>query len=213
MTGMAILRRWLWNFIYLFGKTPWDTGITPPELRVVVESGQVPPGRALDLGCGTGTNVIYLAQHGFEGVGVDISSRAIAVARRKIEQAELNRRAHVYAGDVTRLDVLPVTGPFDLALDMGCFHNLDWPGRERYIGGLASRIKPGGLYLLYAFGPRVQLGRGTGLAPEDAVRLFSPTFELLHVEHGAARGGIGSAWYTFRRSMIQSQISTGAVEI
>ena len=59
-----------WNLVYRFGKTPWDTGITPPELRAVVESGQVPPGRALDLGCGTGTNVIYLARHGLEVVGV-----------------------------------------------------------------------------------------------------------------------------------------------
>jgi len=213
MARMAILRRWLWDLFYLLGKTPWDTGITPPELARVVESGQVPPGRALDLGCGTGTNVIYLAQHGFEAVGVDISSRAIAVAQRKIEQARLNRRARVYAGDVTRLDALPVTGPFDLALDLGCFHNLDLPGRQRYIAGLTRRIKPGGLYLLYAFGPRVQLGRGTGLAPEDAKRLYSPTFELLQVEHGQGRGGIGSAWYTFQRSVIESQISNGAVAI
>jgi methylase of polypeptide subunit release factors len=74
------MQRLFWNVTYWFGKTPWDTGITPPELRAVVESGQVRPGRALDLGCGTGTNVLYLAQHGFDVVGVDISSRAIAVA-------------------------------------------------------------------------------------------------------------------------------------
>jgi cyclopropane fatty-acyl-phospholipid synthase-like methyltransferase len=213
MARMAILRRWLWDLLYLLGKTPWDTGITPPELVRVVESGQVPPGRALDLGCGTGTNVIYLAQHGFEVVGVDISSRAIVVAHRKIEQARLNRRARVYAGDVTRLDGLPVTGPFDLALDMGCFHSLDLPGRRRYIAGLTRRMKPGGLYLLYAFGPRVQLGRGIGLAPEDARRLYSPTFELLQVEHGQDRGGIGSAWYTFQMSNLKFQTLNGDVEI
>jgi len=207
------MRRLWWNLVYHLGKTPWDTGITPPELCAVVESGQVPPGRALDLGCGTGTNVIYLARHGFEAVGVDISSRAIAQARRKIEQAKLDGRAHVYAGDVTRLEALPIAGPFDLVLDIGCFHNLDWPGRERYIAGLSGHVKPGGLYLLYAFGPRVRLGRGMGLGPKDATRLFSPAFELLHIEHGAGRGGIGSAWYTFQRSILKSQISSGAVEI
>jgi len=213
MARVTILRRWLWDFIYLWGKTPWDTGITPPELGRVVESGRVPAGRALDLGCGTGTNVIYMAQHGFEAVGVDISSRAIVVAQRKIEQAKLNRRARVYAGDVTRLDVLPVTGPFDLALDMGCFHTLDLPGRERYIAGLTHRMKAGSLYLLYAFGPRVQWGREIGLAPEDARRLYSPTFDLLQVEHGQDRGGIGSAWYTFQRSAVKSQLFSGAVAI
>ena len=188
-----------WNLVYRFGKTPWDTGITPPELRAVVESGQVPPGRALDLGCGTGTNVIYLARHGLEVVGVDISSRAIAQARRKIEHARLQGRAHVVTGDVTRLEGLPIAGPFDLALDMGCFHNLGVPGRERYIAGLSGRIKPGGLYLLYAFGPRVQWGRGMGLEPREAKQLFSSAFELLHIEHGLDRRGIGSAWYTFQK--------------
>jgi len=202
MRFMLNLQRFLWDIIYLFGKTPWDTGVTPPELRAVVESGQVQPGRALDLGCGTGTNVIYLAQHGFEAVGVDISSRAIARAQRKIEQAGLSQPAHVYAGDVTRLDALPVNGLFGLALDMGCFHILDVPGRERYIAALATRMKPGGLYLLYAFGPGARWVRGMGLASEDAAKLFSPAFNLLHVDHGQDRGGIGSAWYTFQKSIL-----------
>jgi cyclopropane fatty-acyl-phospholipid synthase-like methyltransferase len=201
------MQRLWWNLVYRLGKTPWDTGTTPPELCAVVESGQVLPGRALDLGCGTGTNVIYLARHGFEAVGVDISSRAIAQARRKIEQAKLHGRARVTVGDVTRLEVLLIAGPFDLALDMGCFHNLDVPGRERYIAGLSGRIKPGGLYLLYAFGPRLLRGRGIGLDPRDAQKLFSPAFELLHIEHGRDRGGIGSAWYTFQRSILNSQFS------
>jgi SAM-dependent methyltransferase len=203
---MLNLQRFLWDVSYLFGKTPWDTGVTPPELRAVVEGGRVTSGRALDLGCGTGTNVIYLAQRGFQVVGVDISSRAIARAQRKIERAGLSQQAHVYAGDVTRLDALPVNGLFDLALDMGCFHNLDVPGRECYVAGLAARMKPGGLYLLYAFGPGARRGRGMGLAPEDADKLFSPAFDLLHVDHGQDRGGIGSAWYTFQRSNIESQM-------
>jgi cyclopropane fatty-acyl-phospholipid synthase-like methyltransferase len=74
------------------------------ELRAVVENGRVQPGRALDLGCGTGTNVIYLAEHGFDAFGVDISSRAVATTRRKIAQAGHAQKAHVYAGDVTRLE-------------------------------------------------------------------------------------------------------------
>lgn len=189
-----------WNIIYLFGRTPWDTGITPPEVRVVVEGGQVKPGRALDLGCGTGTNVIYLAQHGFEVTGVDLSSRAIAKARRKIEQAHLAERAHVYAGDVTRLDTLPVTGMFDLVIDIGCLHSIDPAARRLYALGLSSRVQPGSLYLLYAFGPGVWRGRPGGLSPDQARELFAPAFELLQVAHGQDRGGVGSAWYKFRKN-------------
>jgi SAM-dependent methyltransferase len=201
----------MWNLIYLFGRTPWDTGITPPEVRAVIESGQVQPGRALDLGCGTGTNVIYLAQHGFEVTGVDISSRAIARAGRKIRRVGLAQQAHVYAGDVTRLDTLPVAGLFDLALDIGCFHVLDSPTRTRYIAGLAGHARPGGLYLLYAFVPRANLGWPMGIALQDTERLFSPAFDLLRVEQGQDRDGVGSAWYTFQRSNIKSQITNAGV--
>ncbi len=203
------MHRLVWDLLYLIGKTPWNTGITPPELRAVVEGGRVTPGRALDLGCGTGTNVVYLALHGFETFGVDVSSRAISQARRKLARAQVNRRAYVFVGDVTRLDVLPITGLFDLALDVGCLHNLDAPGRERYAAGLASRMTPGGLYLLYAFGPRVIRGRQAGLTLEQAERLFAPAFELVNVTHGSERGKIASAWYTFQMSNLNSQISKG----
>jgi cyclopropane fatty-acyl-phospholipid synthase-like methyltransferase len=205
MEIMATMQRLLWDLMYLLGATPWDTGVTPPELRAVVENRrsrlgdrQVRSGRALDLGCGTGTNVIYLAQRGFEAIGVDISARAIARARRKIQQAGLEQQAHVYAGDVTRLDALPVAGLFDLALDMGCLHGVDLAARPRYVAGLASHMRPGGLYLLYAFGPSTRLGRRMGLSPEEARQLFAPAFELLRVDHGRDRGGVGSAWYTFK---------------
>jgi cyclopropane fatty-acyl-phospholipid synthase-like methyltransferase len=209
---MLNLQRFLWDIIYLVGETPWDTGVTPPELRAVVEGGRVTSGRALDLGCGTGTNVIYLAQHGFQVVGVDISSRAISRAQRKVQRAGLSQQAHVYAGDVTRLDTLPVNGSFDLAFDVGCFHVLDMPGRGRYAAGLASRMKPGGLYLLYAFGPGAQWGKQMGLAPGEAEKLFAPAFNLLHVDHGQDRGGIGSAWYTLQRSSTNSQMSKAGSE-
>lgn len=186
-----------WNIVYLLGKTPWDTNVTPPELRAVVEGGQVKPGRALDLGCGTGTNVIYLAQHGFGTTGVDISTRAIAQARQKIRQARLEERAHVYVGDVTRLDALPVAGLFDLALGIGCLHNIDLSARQRYAEGLIRRMQPGGLYLLYAFGPRMRQGKRSGLSPQEAEQLFAPTFALAQITHGQDRNGLASAWYTF----------------
>src|SRR5438132_11612963 len=57
---------------YLVGFKPWDSGVPPPELVEVVEGPQaLEPGRALDLGCGTGTNCIYLAEHGWDATGVD----------------------------------------------------------------------------------------------------------------------------------------------
>ena len=62
-----------WNARYLNGDTPWDTGIVPPEVREVVESGLLTPGWALDLGCGSGLNSRYLARHGFHVIGMDLA--------------------------------------------------------------------------------------------------------------------------------------------
>jgi SAM-dependent methyltransferase len=100
------------------------------------------------------------------------------------------------------LDTLPIPGLFDLALDMGCLHGVDAPARPRYVAGLAGHMRPGGLYLLYAFGPSRRLGREMGLSPEEVRPLFAPAFELLRVEHGKGRGGVGSAWYTFRKNSV-----------
>src|SRR5688500_14230632 len=77
---MALVQQ-LYERAYRRGKTPWDTGIPPPELVEVIEGpNALEPGRALDLGCGTGTNAMYLAQHGWTAVGVDFSSHAIESA-------------------------------------------------------------------------------------------------------------------------------------
>ncbi len=54
----SFFRRALYEWMYWRGKPRWDTGITPPEVVQLVEAEHFPPGRALDIGCGTGTNVV-----------------------------------------------------------------------------------------------------------------------------------------------------------
>ena len=73
-----------WNDSYLSGEPlPWDTGTPDPMLIAMIESHAIEPGRTLEVGCGTGTNAIYLAEHGFDVVGVDVAAVAIANARAK----------------------------------------------------------------------------------------------------------------------------------
>jgi SAM-dependent methyltransferase len=173
---------WYW----LPGRRRWDTGVTPPELERFV--GSHPSGRALDLGCGTGTNVVYLARRGWEAVGVDFASRAIAKARRRARDAGVSSTFIV--GDVTRLDV---TGPFDLALDIGCLHSIAVTGRAGYATGLARLVRPGGTFLLYAFAPG---GAAVGLSAEDVRATFAGGFDIVGIEEGKGRP---SAWYTLVR--------------
>jgi SAM-dependent methyltransferase len=106
-----------------------------------VEAGTIPAGRALEVGCGTGTNTLWLAAHGFEALGVDVSPLAIDRARAKM-------------GDgASRFEVLdflqdPPEGPFDFVFDRGCFHVFDAPEvRARFAALVASVLTPGGLWL------------------------------------------------------------------
>ena len=189
------MRRLAFALQYLF-KPPWDTGIPAPELVRAVANrsspeGDLRAGRALDLGCGTGTNVRYLAEHGWEVAGVDFAPNAIAKARRKLRGLP----ATLLVGDVAQLEKLPLPGPFDLALDMGCFHSLSAEGMKGYASGLKHWTRPGALYLLYAFQPGPS-GTPWGLARETVVAAFSDGFQLTGYAQGQGRP---SAWYYFER--------------
>ncbi|NTU65065.1 MAG: class I SAM-dependent methyltransferase [Chloroflexi bacterium] len=182
-----------WDVMYLFKKTPWDTGITPPEIVAVIESGKVPIGRALDLGCGTGTNAIYLAQHGFAVTGIDVSRRAIALAKRKTRSAQLTDRVRLERGDVTLMRRWVLGQSIDFACDIGCFHNLKTEARQRYVAALTGVLKPGAIYMFYAFEPQADRA---GVALDEITALFDPAYRLDGMRRGSDRHGRGSAWYT-----------------
>jgi ubiquinone/menaquinone biosynthesis C-methylase UbiE len=185
-----------WDVMYLFKKTPWDTGITPPEIVNVIESGQVPVGHALDLGCGTGTNAIALAQRSFTVTAIDISRRAIALAKRKTRSAQLTDRVRYERGDVTLMRRWVLGGSIDFAYDIGCFHNLKPQARRRYVAALTGVLKPGAIYMLYAFEPQAD---GRGAALDEIAALFDAAYRLDGMRRGADRGGRGSAWYTLMK--------------
>lgn len=182
-----------WDWMYLFKKTPWDTGITPPEIVELIASNTVPLGCALDLGCGTGTNALYLARQGFAVTAIDVSRRAIALATRKARSAQLADRVRFVRGDVTQLPRWAAANSIDLAYDIGCFHSLKAEARARYVRALTTVLKPGAFYLLYAFEPQAEWG---GVSPDEIAALFDRTCRLAAVRRGSDRGGRGSAWYT-----------------
>lgn len=184
-----MLRRLAFAWKYL-SRPPWDSGVPAPELVRAI-AGR-PAGRALDLGCGTGTNVRYLAEQGWRAAGVDFVPGAIAQARRKLRGLE--DRAALFVGDVTRLEALALPGPFDLALDMGCYHSLDDAGRRRYAAGLRRWLKPGAQFLLYAFQPDPDRALW-GLMRDEVIAAFAPGLTLTGYEQGQGRP---SAWYYFQ---------------
>src|SRR5450759_134613 len=121
-----------YRLMYWLGKARWDSGITPPEVVQAFQAGDIPAGATIDLGCGTGTNVIYMAKRGRQAFGIDFVPQAIARARVKAQQAGVFESAKFFVADVTRLAHMNLP-PCGFALDMGCFHGLSPQGQRRYV--------------------------------------------------------------------------------
>lgn len=130
-----------WNEMYESGDAmPWDAGVPEPMLIEMLASGALGAGRALDVGCGTGTNAIYLAQHGFEVLGIDLAPRAVERAT-----AKANGAARFMATDFL---AAPPEGQFDLVFDRGCFHCFDAPEqRAQFAANVARLLAPKGRWL------------------------------------------------------------------
>lgn len=183
---------WRFEWRYWRKQTPWDTQITPPEVIDFLNT--TPPGKALDLGCGTGTNAITMTQLGWCVTGVDFSPKAIAAARKKALQKNLQIQFH--EGSVADLDYL--SGPYDYALDIGCLFALKPEERQRYAAHLRRLLHPGAHYMLYAWLPQRRRRRFWGISSNEVAILFSPAFKRDKIIVGRDSGG-GSAWYWFTR--------------
>ena len=196
---MSWLKHLYFNLLY-FRTPPWDTQVSPPELMEFIESH--PPGRVLDLGCGTGTNVITLAQHGWQVVGVDYVKRAVRTAERKASQA--GATAEFFVNDVTKLE--GVRGVFDLVLDIGCFHSLDGGERVQYLDNLERLTRPGSTFMVYSF-LRDNDSSEPGINGSDMMRL-ERLFSLSKRVDGTERGERSSAWLTYiREADIDKQLA------
>ena len=139
-----LFRRLLFQYWY-FGQPKWDTGISPPELLDFIEKHL--PARAIDIGCGTGTNVITLAKAGWQVTGVDFAPRAIQLAKQKLRSTGI--QADLYVSDAT--DIKGIVGPYEFALDIGCFHSIQKDGKADYLKQLDRILAPNGFWLMYGF--------------------------------------------------------------
>ena len=191
------MNRFLYRLMYWLGMSHWDTGETPPEVRQAFQAGDIPPGAALDLGCGTGTNAIFMAQQGRQALGLDFVPEAISKARSKAQQAGVAERAQFQVADVTRLKELDLP-PSGFALDMGCFHGLNPDGQLSYVEGLAKTLVSGGRYLLYTLDPRKEAGFSFGMQPEAVEAVFAPWFDIVRMERGSFWSR-GSTWFWMER--------------
>jgi SAM-dependent methyltransferase len=135
-----------WENRYQTGDTPWDTGRPSAELVAVLDSGVIQPCRALELGCGTGTNAVYLAQRGFSVTAIDLSAAAIARAQRRARDERII--VDFLVDDVCNLHAPLET--FDFVFDRGCYHCARRDNLPGFLATLGRATRPGAKYLLLA---------------------------------------------------------------
>jgi ubiquinone/menaquinone biosynthesis C-methylase UbiE len=187
----------MFRAMYRLGFKPWDSGVSPPELKELVEGpGSRKPGKALDLGCGTGTNVIYMAQHGWDVIGIDFTPRAITMAKEKAATAHVSPRFIV--GDVTRLQTLGIGDGFEFVLDLGCLHSIPDDRRDAYVAGVTAVTVPGADLLIWAFYEKPSFFINAVLTREDVERRFAG-WEIARVWGGEQPNRFPGRWYHLKR--------------
>ncbi len=178
-----------WDQHYLTENTPWDTGKVSAELRIVLGEIQMDPCRALDLGCGTGTNAIWLAQQGHDVVGVDVSAVAISKAWEKAQQANVKVRF-----ELANVLHLPYLGePFEFFFDRGCYHAVRRGNPNAYASALVPFLAPFALGLVLAGNAKEPQDPGPPVVTEEEIRQeLGKEFDIRHLREFRFEGREGT---------------------
>lgn len=155
-----------WNDSYRDGNLPWDTGVPSEELQSVLRQHKIQACRALEIGCGTGTNSVWLAQQGFDVTGVDVAPLAVERAEQRAEAAGVPARFAV--ADVLQLPEL--AGPFDFFFDRGCYHAVRRSAPTEYAPAVARQLAAGARGLILAGNAREPNTPGPPVVSEQELR-------------------------------------------
>jgi len=186
---------------YNAGDTPWDIGKPDFNLIQTITAMDIKTCKALDIGCGTGNNSIWLSQNKFDVIGIDTSEIAI---QKAIEEAI---KANIKC-DFILIDFLTdkIEGaPFEFVFDRGCFHSLNSDEeRERFAEKVSAHLEKDGLWLSIvgnADEQRVTPGPPQRCA-RDIVNSVEPFFEILSLvssHFGSNRSNPPRAWVCLMR--------------
>lgn len=155
-----------WNDSYRDGCLPWDTGRPSSELGRVIAEHAIRPSRALEIGCGTGTNSVWLAEQGFQITGIDVAPLAIEMAEQRAKAAGVQATFRV--ADVLQLPELG--GPFDFFFDRGCYHAVRRTAAEQYAPAVARQLAAGARGLILAGNAREPNDPGPPVVTEEQIR-------------------------------------------
>ena len=171
------------------GTPPWDIGRPQPAIIRLAETNQI-TGWVLDVGCGTGENLLYVAERGFVAMGIDGAPTAIKKARAKAKRRGLNAQFEV--GDALNLSV--PERPFDTVIDSGLFHVFSDEDRPRFTESLGRVVRLGGTYFLMCFSDQQPGDWGPRRVTQAEIRwTFSDGWRVDDIQPSAFETNLGPA--------------------
>jgi SAM-dependent methyltransferase len=163
--------------MYALGLTPWERRSLAGQWEPLLEGpGALEPGRALDVGCGSGRDAVHLAAHGWRVTAVDFADKALARARERA--AEDGVEVQWVRGDVGELGRLGLEPGYTLLYDFGCIHGLPDSARQGAAAGLTELAAPGAMLLLLAFKSARRLVLPRGMDTDQLLALLGNAWEL-----------------------------------
>ncbi len=171
-----------WEESYRTGNIPWNSEQPNRELVRLVENRIITPCKVLDIGCGTGTNSIWLAINGFSALGIDISTKAVEIAGEKSLKAESNARFLT----MNAMELSSLGDKFDLAIDMGCYHSGAFQGElsHKYANLVHNILKEDGRFFLACFSPKEPpWGGPRRISLTELEKVFTPYFDFTEIRH------------------------------
>lgn len=163
---------------YKTGDTPWDVGMPEFNLTNMVLKRPIEACKALEIGCGTGDNAVWLSQHNFEVTGSDLSEIAIEKAKGKASVAGVE--VTFLVADFLSQKIPSV--PWGFIFDRGCFHSFDLDeDRSKFAQKVSLCLEKEGLWLSImgnADGAPRQAGPPKRTA-HDIVAAVEPCFKIL----------------------------------
>ena len=161
-----------YRIMYRAGFMPWEQEEPLPDLVDLVDGPEaLTPGRALDIGCGTGRNAAFCARRGWEVTGVDDVPLALKRAREHIDGAGLeNVGVRLVEADIA--GDADLGSGYSLLLDIGCLHGLTDRQLQRAAANLDRAAVPGATLLMFAIARGGPKPGPSGLDPDELPTVF-----------------------------------------
>ena len=168
-----------WDGVYRIHKLdeiPWHSSQPDRNLVKLIREKKIKKGSVLDMCSGDGTNSIYLASKGFKVVGVDISPKAVEIAKERCKKR--NVMCDYSVGDI--LKIKP-DQKFDFVFDRGCFHHISNKNKPEYAMLVNRLLKKKGKFFLLCFSDR-NPPFDKNLSKKDIIGYFSEYFNILFIK-------------------------------